>query len=95
MNSSNNLAPKASNFNGGPGTDQPAGERWETLKDAAERVNYSYQTFKNWKCQGRLPFPVYRNNLVRPTEVDAWIASERISPCLSSVGKVKIEALHA
>lgn len=64
--------------------------RWETLQSAAERTGYAYQTFKNWKSQRKLPFPVYVNNLVKPDEVDEWIASTKQEHCLSSFERTKI-----
>lgn len=59
----------------------PQVEQWESLRTAAERAGFAYQTFKNWKSQGKLPFPVYVNNLVKPQEIDAWIESTKIRPC--------------
>jgi hypothetical protein len=64
--------------------------RWETLKSAALRTGYVHQTFKKWKCQGKLPFAVYVNNLVKPQEVDAWVENTRIAPCRKDVEKVRL-----
>jgi len=64
--------------------------QWETLQEAAKRTGYAYQTFKKWKCLGKLPFAVYVNNLVKPHEVDAWVESTRIAPCESDIERVRL-----
>jgi hypothetical protein len=67
-----------------------APEQWETLQAAARRTGYAYQTFKNWKSQRKLPFPVYSNNLVRPQEVDQWIESTKLEPCRPNMERIKM-----
>ena len=56
-------------------------EQWETLKSAALRTGYAYNTFKKWRYLGVLPFPVCEDRLrigqrpkitVRVSDVDAW-----------------------
>ena len=67
-----------------------APEQWETLQAAASRTGYAYQTFKNWKSQRKLPFPVYKNSLVRPQEVDRWIESSKLEPCRPDMERIKM-----
>ena len=67
--------------------------KWETLKQAAERTGRSYQTFKNWKSQKKLPFPVYGSDpsLVKPHEVDAWLESQKLDgSCYESVERATL-----
>jgi hypothetical protein len=69
---------------------EAAPAQWESLALAAKRTSYAYQTFKKWKCLGKLPFPVYINNLVKPQEVDAWVESTRIAPCPPDIERARL-----
>lgn len=55
--------------------------QWETLKSAARRTGYAYNTFKKWRYLGIMPFPVHEDRArpgqrpkltVNVRDVDAW-----------------------
>lgn len=57
-------------------------QEWETLQSAAKRTGYAYQTFKNWKCTRKLPFPYYQQDSdirVKVDEVNNWMNRTKIT----------------
>lgn len=68
-------------------------QKWETLKEAAVRTHYQPHTFENWKTIGKLPFPIYVNNLVKPEEVDAWVESTQKKPQGHKIEKTTVDTI--
>jgi len=62
-------------------------EQWESLKSAARRAGYAYNTFKKWRYLGIMPFPIHEDRArpgqrpkltVKVQDVDAWKEKARV-----------------
>jgi len=69
-------------------------EQWETLKSAARRTGYAYNTFKKWRYLGIMPFPVHEDRArpgqrpkltVNVQDVDAWKERARVPAMRNAV----------
>lgn len=69
-------------------------EQWETLKSAARRTGYAYNTFKKWRYLGIMPFPVHEDRArpgqrpkltVNVQDVDAWKEQAKVPASINVV----------
>jgi hypothetical protein len=71
-------------------------EPLEKLKTLAPLTGLSYQTLLNWRCQNKLPFPVYvippgsirPELLARRSDVFAWLEKCRQEPKKANVERL-------